>query len=312
MTIDQVQRAHLTRVQDYIEEQLHKKLTLTHLAKVSTYSPYHFHRLFSEFTGETPADYVKRLRLEKAAHSLIYEPEKPVTDIAMDCGFSSLSYFTYTFHDTFQHSPKVWREGGYLEKFPRVYVNSKKSKQDSSKRKENTQPPGYTGFQWLNLNKVKVMVLPKRDVILKHRIGEYSAEISQTWEHLYRYCKAREIMNESTMLIGVPRNNPYLTPPEKCRYDCCISIEGNHAIEGLEISSFDGGKYAVYEFEEPLNYSMRKQLIECYSELYSYWLPKSGFRHLGNPVEIVQITSIAGSLELECKIKAIALEIEPY
>ncbi|USK33855.1 AraC family transcriptional regulator [Bacillus sp. F19] len=72
MTVfDQEQRTHSSRVQNYIEENLQVKLTLAHLAKVSTYSPYHFHRLFSKFTGETPAGYVKRHRLEMAAASFL-------------------------------------------------------------------------------------------------------------------------------------------------------------------------------------------------------------------------------------------------
>ncbi|MDR0139076.1 helix-turn-helix domain-containing protein [Metabacillus idriensis] len=313
MTVfDREQRTHISRVQNYIEENLHLKLTLAHLAKVSTYSPYHFHRLFSEFTGETPADYVKRHRLEKAAHTLIYEPEKPVTEIAIDCGFSSLSYFTYTFHETFHHSPKAWREGAYLEKFPRVYLDSKKSKQDSSKRKEENQKREYTEFQWVDLSKVKTVVLPERAIVLKHRLGEYSKEIEQTWESIFRFCHARDLLHEKTMMIGVPRNNPYITPAEKCRYDCCISIDDFGSIgDGAEKSAFPGGKYAVYEFDEPVDYSNRKLLIECYSELYSFWLPKSGYRYLGNPIELVQIVPRAGTFELDCKITAIALEIEP-
>jgi AraC family transcriptional regulator len=67
----------------------------------------------------------------------------------------------------------------------------------------------------------------------------------------------------------------------------------------------------MYEFEEPVSYSERGRLIECYSELYSFWLPRSGYKYLGNPVELIQIKPVENSLDLECKIKAICLAIEP-
>lgn len=51
-----------------IEKHLDKKLTLELMAKWSTYSPSHFHQVLAEVVGETPADYVKRFRLERAAH----------------------------------------------------------------------------------------------------------------------------------------------------------------------------------------------------------------------------------------------------
>jgi AraC family transcriptional regulator len=74
---------------------------------------------------------------------------------------------------------------------------------------------------------------------------------------------------------------------------------------------FKGGKHVVYEFEEPVEYSERSKLIECYSELYSYWLSRSGYRYLGNPIELGHLIPIEGSLSVDCKIKAICLAIEP-
>ncbi|WP_051404983.1 hypothetical protein [Bacillus cihuensis] len=67
----------------------------------------------------------------------------------------------------------------------------------------------------------------------------------------------------------------------------------------------------MYEFEEPVSYRERSKLIECYSELYSYWLPKSGYKYLGNPIELVAIEEVGGTLTLTCEISAIALAIEP-
>jgi AraC family transcriptional regulator len=78
-----------------------------------------------------------------------------------------------------------------------------------------------------------------------------------------------------------------------------------------DTSKFVGGKHVVYEFEEPVDYSERNLIIDCYSELYSYWLPRSGYKYLSNPVEVIQIQQNKNTLQRESKIKAIALAIEP-
>lgn len=301
-------------VLEYIETHLDQSLSLERLAKVSTYSPYHFQRLFKAIVGETPANYVKRLRLENAAHFLIYEHRIPITQIALMCGFSSLSYFTATFQANFQMSPKKWREGGYLERFPREYEDdSKKSKQSRKMEKELQDQEEYNKFQWLNLEKVKIVELPPFSAIKRQSVGPYTEGVPNAWEEIHRFANARDLVSEATFMYGIPKNNPYITPPGKSRYDCLLSVNDPDklTLEQERIYHFRGGKHAVYEFEEPVDYRERNRLIECYSELYSFWLPKSGYKYLANPVELVEVEPIPGTLSLRCKIKSIALAIEP-
>ena len=58
------------RMQDYIEAHLEQEITLSHLAKESLYSPWYSRRLFQTYTGSTPAEYIRRLRLSKSARRL--------------------------------------------------------------------------------------------------------------------------------------------------------------------------------------------------------------------------------------------------
>ncbi|KAB2328503.1 AraC family transcriptional regulator [Cytobacillus depressus] len=309
----QDQQKQINKVLEYIEVNLHESLTLEVLAKLSTYSVYHFQRIFKEIVGETPAGYVKRLRLENAAHLLIYEQQIPVTQIALMCGFSSLSYFTYSFNSYFKTSPKKWREGAYLDRFPREYHDSKKSKLLSNIQKENFGTSGYNEFKWLDLTKVKTIDFPMCATVNRQSIGPYTKGIPHAWDEVYHWANSRGLINQNTLLFGVPKNNPYITPPDKNRYDCRIEIsESEIWNQDEEVTyHFEGGKHVVYEFDEPVDYSERSKLIECYSELYSYWLPRSGYRYLGNPIELVEIKPVKGSLTFDCKIKAIALAIEP-
>jgi AraC family transcriptional regulator len=311
MPQDKIQRNQIDKVVEYIDQHLSEDLSLEQLAKVSTYSPYHFQRLFKGLIGETPAGYVKRMRLENAAHMLIYEPQLPITQIAFICGFSSLSYFTYSFNTYFKANPKSWREGAYLERFPREYLNSKKSKLFSTKAKASQGEESYNEFKWLDLSKVKIAHFPECSTLNRFHIGSYIEGIPEAWQELYRWGNARNLIEKSPLIFGVPKSNPYITPPEKSRYECRLAVENQNDAEGEELYLFRGSKHVVYEFDEPVDYRERGKLIECYSELYSYWLPKSGYRYLGNPIELVEMISLKGTLDIGCSIKAIALAIEP-
>ncbi len=90
-----------------------------------------------------------------------------VTAITVKYGFSSLSYFSSAFTDYFNASPRAWREGAYLEKFPRQYLHSKRSKQLSNNKEEKEEKQPYNQFQWIDLSKIKTVILPEETFIVQ-------------------------------------------------------------------------------------------------------------------------------------------------
>ena len=95
------------RMQDYIAEHLEKEITLSDLARVSLFSPFHSHRLFREHTGLTPAEYIRRMRLSQSALRLKNEDCR-IIDVAMDLGFGSVDGYTRAFHRMFGCNPKEY------------------------------------------------------------------------------------------------------------------------------------------------------------------------------------------------------------
>lgn len=86
----------IDRVIDYLRGNLHRPVKLPELANVACFSEFHFHRIFGAVTGETLKSFTNRLRLEKAARLLRYS-EQSLTDIGLDCGFSSSATFSRAF-----------------------------------------------------------------------------------------------------------------------------------------------------------------------------------------------------------------------
>jgi len=100
----------INKVIDYVENHLDTSLSLEAIAGVACFSPYHFHRIFAAFTGETLYGFINRKRLAKAATLLIYNPDDSIGDIAAYCGFNSVSVFSRRFKQYFEVSPTDFRK----------------------------------------------------------------------------------------------------------------------------------------------------------------------------------------------------------
>lgn len=92
------------RMQDYIEQNIQSPITLHDLSKSAGYSPFHCARLFKEFVGKSPFDYIRTLRLTRAALKLRDEKVK-VIDVALDFVFDSHEGFTRAFSKEFGVTP---------------------------------------------------------------------------------------------------------------------------------------------------------------------------------------------------------------
>ena len=105
----------INRVIDYLSENLDRQVKLEELAKVACFSEFHFHRIFRAVSGETLNNFTNRLRLEKAARLLRYS-DQSLTDIALDCGFSSSATFSRAFRSGYDTSPSWFRKSGEIKK----------------------------------------------------------------------------------------------------------------------------------------------------------------------------------------------------
>ena len=92
------------RMQDYIGKNLAKDITLSDLARASLFSPWYSYRLFREYLGLTPAEYIRKLRLSQAAVRLRDESCR-ILDVAFDLGFGNVDTFTRAFFREFGLNP---------------------------------------------------------------------------------------------------------------------------------------------------------------------------------------------------------------
>jgi AraC family transcriptional regulator len=132
----------INRVIDYLEANIDDDLSLETLSGVANFSKYHFHRIFRAMVGETLNQFIQRIRLEKAATQLKFNPKKSITEIAFDCGFSGSAAFARAFKDAFQMSASEWRSEGQSSE-SKIRKTKRKNSQTSGKNRKDFDISSY-------------------------------------------------------------------------------------------------------------------------------------------------------------------------
>src|SRR5918998_1204733 len=98
----------LLRARDTMDREYARPLDVEALASAACLSRAHFIRSFRDAFGETPHRYLQRRRIERAM-AMLRNTDKPVTEICLDVGFTSLGTFSRTFRDVLGTSPRAYR-----------------------------------------------------------------------------------------------------------------------------------------------------------------------------------------------------------
>lgn len=98
----------VARVTEYVDAHLGRELTLSELASIAGYSPWHFHRAFRRSTGLTPHDLLVTRRIDRA-RSLLLETDLPVVEIAGKVGYRSPRSFAAVFKQRTGLAPTQYR-----------------------------------------------------------------------------------------------------------------------------------------------------------------------------------------------------------
>ncbi len=92
------------RMQDYIEKNRMEEICLADMTRASLFSPWYSYRLFRDYLGVTPTEYIRKYRLTQAAKQL-REGNVRVLDVAYNAGFSNVDTFTRAFYREFGLNP---------------------------------------------------------------------------------------------------------------------------------------------------------------------------------------------------------------
>jgi len=292
-------RARINRAVDYIEAHLQEELSLEAVARAAYFSPYHFHRIFSALMGETVNQFVQRVRLEKAAFLLRAHPTKPVTRVAMECGYQNPAAFSRAFRGSFGTTPSEWRnvrpesskdgtaqgkmgkEGEDPEQYP--------SWEDS---KLQSQLPGRTTMPDIKPQEVRVEDLPETTVAYIRHVGPYAgnqALFQELFGRLFAWAGPRNLLRfPETQILSLYHDDPNVTEERKLRLSVGISVPPDTEVSG-EVGklTLPSGRYVQALFE-----LLPHEYGDAWDAVFGGWLPDSGYlpadgqafeRYLNNP-----------------------------
>jgi AraC family transcriptional regulator len=264
-----IYKARVDAAIDFITEHMAEDLSLEDLAETVHFSAFHFHRIFSAIVGETPQQFLNRVRLERAANFLVKKPANSITEIALSCGFSSSATFARSFKKHFGITANEYRKAEDKPMAHGVFPT----------REEGELPP-FT---------LDIQNVPAWNLIYVSNLKGYRLDlIQQAWNQLYRWASAHDLITEETRAVGVSLDDPLITPSEKCRYYACLSLPDEIVPQPpIGFMKLAGSKCIVAHVT-----CAAEQIRGVFMYLYRDWLLDSGYQPADlPPYEVYQVSA---------------------
>jgi AraC family transcriptional regulator len=261
---NEIYRSRINKVIDYVNNNLNKSISLEELASVAFFSPFHFHRIFVAVTGETVNNFTNRIRNEKAARLLKFS-KKSISEISIDCGFSSTSTLSRLFRQYFEISPSEYRKGGKIK--------------NSKIRKELFPVSQYhcnmTEEELKNKFPVEIRQVPERRIAYIRVLDSFrEGVVLSVFADMIKWAKKMNLYHTET-IFGMSMDDPEVTPKEKYRYEVCITLPKKFEIDPdgfIEITTLPKCKYAVTAVSGDLNL-----VVAATNYLFDNWLINSSY-----------------------------------
>ena len=276
------------RMQEYIEKHLCENISFADVAKASLFSPWHARRLFLEFTGVTPSEYIRKLRLKQSALKLRDE-DVNILDVALDSGFGSVDGYQRAFRKEFGCNPSAYAAAPIpLRLFTPYGVKFR-----YMKRKETTMGSRNVFIQ--------VIDKPKRKVIIKR--GKTATEYMKYCEEVG--CDIWGLLVSMKSLCGEPvclwLPEAYIKPGTS-QYVQGVEVAEDYTGEipdGFDVIELPKAQYLMFQGEPFQEEDYQQAIAEIWESEKNYDPSLIGYQwdHL-NPKIQLEPNGTRGYIEL--------------
>lgn len=255
---------------DYIENNICGKIELESLAQVANLSKYHFLRVFKTLIGETPLQFIMRLRIEKIASTLLSKPSDSISSIANEFGFTDITAFSKNFKIQFGVTATQWRiDNINLNDSDKI---ANKGLQDFYNKSKSVQLEP----RLIQNKSIEVKDVKQFSVVYFRHIGSYIRTdnlYEKMWSKLFAWAVTKGYIERPDLkTLVVYHDDPNLTEADKQRLSFCISIPENAKIDNkIDKMIIEGGKYLVARFE------LKSDEFILAWDWIMKWLPTSGY-----------------------------------
>jgi AraC family transcriptional regulator len=257
----------LTQAIDYLEGNLENEAEVERAASLANCSLFHFSRMFEVVFGVSPAEYVRRRRLSRAALDLATGDAK-VIDVALRYGWETPESFAKAFKRCFGITPSEARLPGVtLETWPSIRL-AVILKGDQSMKYRIVEKDGFsvTGFEMRTTNTE----------------NQETGCIAKLWERLIAD-GTLETMGKSAGPMGMLGICHDFRPSnESFAYAVCVETPkgGTGSFpSGFREILIPKATYVIFEADGPIPAS----IAEVWKNAYAEWFPSSEYEHAGTP-----------------------------
>lgn len=277
------------RMQKYIEEHILEEIRLEDLARLTMYSPVHARRLFLEWTKYTPADYIRRLKLTKAA-LMLRDEECRVIDVVSEFGFGSVDGFQRAFKKEFGYNPKEYE----THPVP-IYLFTPYGVEDKARSPIDYSPT--------NTRKVIVQKIHKepRAVIIKRGIKatDYMAYCDEVGCDVWGLLISIKSISGEPVCLWLPEK---YRKPASSEYVQGVEVEcGYRGIipEGFDVIELPEADYLLFRSEPFSDEDYVSAIMDVQKVISEYDFQKNGYeRDADNPRIQLEPLGARGYIEL--------------
>jgi AraC family transcriptional regulator len=226
--------------------------------------------------GETLQAFVHRLRLERALHMLIFERAKSVSEIALECGFSSPGTFARAFKVAFGMPASEYRKSKICESNRK----SREAVEHVFMRVSELAGPMARNKEILMIRcqlDVQVRTVASRTIAYLRHVGPYKGDTAlfrRSFERLFTWAGPRGLMSSDMQYLSLMQDNPNLTPAAKQRLEVALVVPAGTAPDGeIGVKTLEGGLYATARV-----YVRIEEYAAQWESLVGDWLPGSGYQ----------------------------------
>lgn len=262
------------RAVDDVIDSLDSALDLSALAKRAALSPLHFHRIFKGLLGETPLELHRRLRLERAAQTLL-DSEVPVTRIAFEAGYETHESFTRAFRDAYDASPSEFRSEGRARALPWAAATSVMLATPSGIHYGRRPKPQFLLASERSLTmQVQIQSYPRKRVFVVPHQGPYTT-ISEAFGKLDAIVRPAGLLERGGLeMVALYYDDPEVTPVAELRSDAGLVVDAEARLPaGLKEVEIPEGDYARTLHKGPY-----QTLGDTWARFMGGWLVESGRR----------------------------------
>ncbi len=258
----------INAVLNHIDKQLGETIQINDLAKVSHFSPFHFQRIFKSIVGETPYEFILRLRLERSVRYLKFRANQSIAEIAYACGFPSPENFSRQFKSRFGFSPSQFRRDKKLHN-SRIYQEP--NQEDFYLVYEKSR----AALSEMNFE-VSLESLPELKIAyIRAVFGEDGSGLVEKYLELMKWVEEEGIAYKGPLKrFGMSIDDVSVTPVGKYRYDFAVRMDRAEppTSDLIEVGVIPQGTYATLTVDGDL-----AAVARAWDYLYTVWLPDSGY-----------------------------------